>query len=98
MTVEEFLVKKDVFIKPEISNFNLNISRDGYILIQNNIKQAMIEFAKLHCKAQLKAILENAKTKTKMIPYTGVRAGGSFPVEVIDKDSIINAYPLDLIK
>ena len=55
---------------------------------QKEIGEMMIEFAKLHCEAQLKVILENAKTKTKMIPYTGVRAGGSFPVEVIDKDSI----------
>jgi 2-polyprenyl-3-methyl-5-hydroxy-6-metoxy-1,4-benzoquinol methylase len=94
MTVEEFLVKKDVFIKPEISNFNLNISRDGYILIQNNIKQAMIEFAKYHCKSQLEAILNDVKTKNDWEGNTG----SEYYDIIVDMDSIINAYNLNNIK
>ena len=87
--MENNLLTAKQFFKEELS---------GEPLTEESVIVGLIEFAKLHCEAQLKVILENAKTKTKMIPYTGVRAGGSFPVEVIDKDSIINAYPLDLIK
>jgi hypothetical protein len=61
-----------------------------------DIEKAMVEFAKLHCETQLKAILENAKTKTEedYLP----REGEYVYTQVIDKDSILNAYPLDLIK
>jgi hypothetical protein len=48
----------------------------------------MIEFAKLHVEAALKAASEDAHTKD--VPYTD-------DVEV-DKDSILNAYPLENIK
>ena len=51
------------------------------------------EFAKLHCEAQLKAILENAKVK-KTVTSGGIRS----IKHVVDKDSILNAYPLDQIK
>ncbi len=58
----------------------------------------LIEFANLHCKAQQISILEKVKTTKKKIPYTGVRIGGSYFVEVIDKNSILKAYPLTNIK
>jgi hypothetical protein len=48
---------------------------------------AMIEFAKLHLKAQEEAILKNVKTK--VISEWEV---------VVDKDSILNSYPLDNVK
>ena len=48
----------------------------------------MIEFAKLHVEAALKAASEDAHTKD--VPYTD-------DVEV-DKDSILRSYPLDNIK
>jgi hypothetical protein len=47
----------------------------------------MIEFAKHHCKKQLKAILEKAKPIHKGYGYYEV-----------DKNSIINAYNLNNIK
>lgn len=47
----------------------------------------MQRFAKLHVQAQQEAILENAKVK-----ITARNAS------YINKDSIINAYPLNLIK
>lgn len=47
----------------------------------------MIEFAKLHVQAQQEAILEN-------IEYDHDSAGNV----IVTKDSIINAYPLNLIK
>ena len=55
-----------------------------------------IEFAKLHVQEALKAASKNAKTKTEedYLP----RQGAYVYTQVIDKDSILNAYPLDQIK
>lgn len=51
--------------------------------------QKMIEFAKFHVEAALKAAAENVKIDCD--PY--------YPEhEWVDKDSILNAYPLDNIK
>jgi hypothetical protein len=53
----------------------------------------LIEFAKLHCKAQLEAIIKNAAVKTKVYNY------GEFDVyHVVDIKSIINGYDLNQIK
>lgn len=52
-------------------------------------KDLMIEFAKLHVEAALKAASENAETR--YIPYTDDEYE-------IDKNSILNSYPLDNIK
>jgi hypothetical protein len=56
-------------------------------------KKELIEFAKLHCKAQLKAILKN-------VQMTGIAYGNDKSITdyEVDKDSIKGAYPLDLIK
>jgi hypothetical protein len=51
----------------------------------------MIDFAKLHCKAQLKAILENVNIDLSEVESV-------FGEPKIDKDSIINAYNLNNIK
>jgi len=53
-----------------------------------DIISLMVEFAKLHVVAALKAASEDAHTKD--VPYTD-------DVEV-DKDSILSAYPLENIK
>lgn len=50
---------------------------------------AMIEFAKLHVEAALKAATNNAKMDSDPFDYED---------EWIDKDSILNAYPLENIK
>ena len=55
----------------------------------------MIEFAKLHCEAQQKAILENVTINDIGSPNGD---GEWMPCNIIDKDSILNAYPLDNIK
>jgi hypothetical protein len=52
------------------------------------IKECMIQFAKLHVEATLKAASEDAHTKD--VPYTD-------DVEV-DKETILSAYPLENIK
>ena len=61
----------------------------GYLGIDTKIfAEKLIEFAKLHVEAALKAASEDAHTKD--VPYTD-------DVEV-DKDSILSAYPLENIK
>ena len=61
---------------------------------QENFHQTMIEFAKLHCEAQLKAILENVKTKKDIAIF----AEGTYEQTVVDENSIINAYDINQIK
>lgn len=73
-TAEEFL-KKNIDYVLEID-------------AKNDVEEAMIEFAKLHVEAALKAASEDAHTKD--VPYTD-------DVEV-DKDSILNSYSIDNIK
>ena len=53
-----------------------------------------IEFAKLHCIKQAKVISEKATTKEDIAIFQE----GTFKTIVVDKDSIINAYDLNLIK
>ena len=61
---------------------------------KHSVEEAMIEFAKLHCAAQLKAILENVKTKSDIAIFQE----GQYTQTVMNKDSIINAYDLNQIK
>jgi hypothetical protein len=66
---------------------NSSIDENGNYSICD-IKESMIEFAKLHVEAQKKHILKNVKTK-KVNSWGGIG---------IDKDSILNSYPLEKIK
>jgi len=83
-TAEEVLVKNNVFKEPKIGSFNLIIHRDAYVFAQENIKRAMIEFAKMHVAEALKA----ASEKVQITDY-----GYS-----IDTNSILNSYPESNIK
>lgn len=58
---------------------------------QENFHQTMIEFAKLHIKPILKAAYKNADIINK------AKYPGDINLQV-DEDSILNAYPEDLIK
>ena len=58
------------------------------------VKDAMILFAKLHVEAALKEASEKAKTKEDIAIF----AEGTFETQIVDKDSILNAYPLTNIK
>jgi len=62
------------------------------VYTEEDVKNLMIEFAKFHVDAALKAAAENA---TADIPFyeNGVPASPS-----VNKDSILGAYPLDNIK
>lgn len=85
-TAEEFLNNQDSYTKNK-STFPLGT---GKIIEQN-----MIEFAKLHVEAALKAASENATNEDDWI------FNGEDEIYVkgeIDKYSILNAYPLDNIK
>ena len=71
---------------------------------EQDIVHAMIEFAKLHSKAQTKAINDNVSLRQSSSEevndnniYPFVTAYDS-TVWVIDKEKILNAYPLENIK
>ena len=77
-TAEEFLIKKNY---PLYNNFG------G--LGMYYVKEAMIEFAKMHVQEALKQSLES-------IPCLG--SSTDIPlIEEVEK-AVLNAYPLDLIK
>jgi hypothetical protein len=64
------------------------------------VHRTAIEFAKLHCEAQLKAILENAcmKEYNQGDWDTCWISNDMEDAYVLDKNSIINAYNLNQIK
>ena len=66
----------------------------------DEVKTFMTEFAKLHVKAALEAAADSAQTKTTSC-YTnasGNEKGELYEdVEIIDENSILNAYPENLI-
>lgn len=61
------------------------------------IEDIMIEFAQLHVKLALKAAAENAQV-TNEIYKSEVNKGSWYQEHNVDKQSILNAYPLDQIK
>jgi hypothetical protein len=72
--------------------FEQHIQR-GVNNTHTNYLNTAIEFAKLHREAQLKAILEKATIETKCYQF-----GDMDEYHVINKDSILDAYPLTNIK
>lgn len=85
-TAEEFLNIQDSYIK----NKHVFPLGTGKIMQQN-----MIEFAKLHVKAALKEASENFKMKIKEDVY---ELDMNDDWMEVDKNSILNAYPLENIK
>lgn len=69
------------------------LNRD-YVSTKENAIQAMIEFAKLHVEAALEAASKKATIKDEVAHFQE----GSYMVSVVNKDSIVNAYPLTNIK
>jgi hypothetical protein len=66
------------------------------ILSGDDINYAMIEFAKIHVKEALKQASQNVKTKEEWWQDNGNPNGFSYTA--VDRDSILNAYPLTNIK
>lgn len=85
ITAEETLVKNKVFIEPTICKWNLIIHRDTHILAQENIKRAMIEFAKIH--------VAEARKQFKIV-FSEI--DDVYPFERDDRLS--DVYPLSSIK
>lgn len=81
-TAEEIILKQGVTKSP-ISGIET--------YLKGNAKSAMIEFAKLHVEAALKAASENAEA----IAEPDYRGGEWY---LVNKESILNAYPLENIK
>ena len=69
----------------------------------NNVTDMLIEFAKMHVQEALKQASEEAFVEyidlntDEIFDYTDVITDDDVEVN-INKDSILNAYPLDLIK
>ena len=86
-TAEEFLLQKP---------FILGMTRADQVI-------AMIEFAKMHVQEALKLASENSFVEyidletNEKFDYTDVLVDDNISADV-NKDSILNAYPLDLIK
>jgi len=82
-TAEEFLKKEDIY--------------------KYSVKDLLIEFAKLHVEAALKAASKKASveyvdlTNNEIFDYTDVITDDSVGADV-NKNSILNAYPLENIK
>jgi len=102
MTAEEFLI--DYMGKDDSTHPNENI-RNEWIERTNQLKQ----FAKLHCEKQLEAILENVNLIGDNAHVDGrppvyedsvyvVDQIGPDYIYTVNKDSIIEAYPLENIK
>ena len=84
-TAEEFLSK----------NIDYVLEKD----CKEDVEYAMIEFAKLHVQAALKEASEKALMKDMNEDCHFEDEDGNFPdMYVIDRDSILNSYPLDKIK
>jgi hypothetical protein len=64
-----------------------------------DIARAMIEFAKLHVEAALKEAANKADiTYLLKKRFLLLRASESWDFIIVDKKSILNAYPLEQIK
>ena len=86
-TAEKFLIKKNY---PLCNNFG------G--LGMYYVKEAMIEFAKMHVQEALKQASEKADADFTYLGDDLKEIGAEYIEVYTIKDSILNAYPLDLIK
>ena len=90
MTAEEFLINK--------GDADFRLSKSG-----EYISDIMIEFAKMHVTEALRQASEKSKFKVQSYFETIEEINNSIEdctgsLVVIDKESILNAYPLDKIK
>lgn len=81
-TAEEFIISTELVVKFD--------NTQGCIL-EEELPNLFIEFAKLHVQAALKAADDNADVTVIDVDITGVIYG-------VDSETILNAYPLENIK
>lgn len=105
-TAEKWLLNHKQLSKHDVAEYD----EGGYLGVNDNkLYEIMIEFAKLHVKASLEAAYEKAKVVLvencdDHTPYWGpcVTCGRydnpMIPSNEVDKESILNAYPENLIQ
>ena len=86
-TAEEFLIEKEYPLYNEFGGLGMYY-----------VKEAMIEFAKLHVQEALKQASEKADADFTYLGDDLKEIGAEYIEVYTIKDSILNAYPLDLIK
>jgi hypothetical protein len=88
-TIKEILAE-------EAKKFSSPLTAEGLELLVTNVA---IEFAKLHCIEQARVISEKTKMYDANEDCDYVDEAGNYPEDYrIDRNSILNAYSLDLIK
>ena len=70
----------------------------GNMYKREDVSKKMIEFAKLHVEAALKEASEKAVTDYEYAGETGEFDDISVYDYFVDKNSILNAYPLENVK
>ena len=86
-TAEEFL-----------KNFNEKEGNIDKLYYDSYVKKSMIEFAKLHVEAALKAASEKVKCGLEYSHHEGEFEDIPVYEATVDEKSILNAYPLTNIK
>ena len=82
-TAEKFLIEKNYPLYNEFGGLGMYY-----------VKEAMIEFAKMHVQEALRLASVEAEVEHELSnPYDP-----NSEYQIVNKDSILNAYPLDLIK
>lgn len=81
------------FIKEKDASMGEYWSHDSSL-----IAEIMIEFAQEHVRAALKAISIKARIIDDPNSYTGNTGSEYYPEQIVDKDSILNAYSIENIK
>ena len=86
----------------------LELLKSNHLLIENDktceahthlVVKQMIEFAKLHVQAALESVVEKGQVEVVIIPNDQPSSSfGDDYTYIVDKQSILNAYPLDNIK
>ena len=77
-----------------LKNFNEEENNIDKLYYDSYVKKAMIEFAKMHVQEALRLASVEAEVEHELSnPYDP-----NSEYQIVNKDSILNAYPLDLIK
>ena len=79
-----------------LKNFNEEENNIDKLYYDSYVKKAMIKFAKMHVQEALKQASEKATVTP--IDHEEISEGSFRPIWGVDDESILNAYPLDLIK
>jgi len=76
----------------------LELQHETVPSIEFDIRQVMIEFAKMHVEAALKEAINNVRIIDDPNSYCGNTGSEYPPDQILDTDAILNSYPLENIK